>query len=132
MRKSGGARRPDFELSREITPEFLAELHWSGVQSSKLDFLPRGRLKRFTLRCSHFAQFVRWNMTAVRAFLIEIFAPAGKVPWRRYKAIRLPPSSTTAMTPPEHGSAGIRFGGSDDFLCPFERQNFPFSHLSAC
>jgi len=56
----------------------------------------------------------------------------GKVPSRRYNAITLPPSSTTEMTPPEHGSAGIRFGGSGDFLCPFERQNFAFSHLSAC
>jgi hypothetical protein len=40
------------------------------------------------------------NMTAVRAFPMEIFAPAENVPSSRSRAIRLPPSSTTAMTPP--------------------------------
>src|SRR5712692_8480729 len=41
-----------------------------------------------------------WKSTAVRAFPIEIFAPAANVPSRRSSAIRLPPASTTATTPP--------------------------------
>src|SRR6185369_9105093 len=42
----------------------------------------------------------RLNNTDVRAFPIEILAPAAKVPSRRSNAMRLPPSSTTAITPP--------------------------------
>src|SRR5574341_690638 len=42
----------------------------------------------------------RLNCTAVRALPMEMLAPAAKVPSRRSSAIRLPPSSTTAMTPP--------------------------------
>ncbi len=39
------------------------------------------------------------NSAAVRALPIEMLAPAAKVPSSRSSAIRLPPSSTTAMTP---------------------------------
>ena len=39
--------------------------------------------------------------TAVRAFPIEIVAPIANVPSRRSSAMRLPPSSTTAITPPD-------------------------------
>src|SRR5262245_8997076 len=42
----------------------------------------------------------RLKSAAVRALPIEILAPAAKVPSNRSSAIRLPPSSTTAMTPP--------------------------------
>src|SRR6266480_4247323 len=38
--------------------------------------------------------------TAVRALPIEIVAPIAKVPSRRSSAIKFPPSSTTAITPP--------------------------------
>lgn len=40
------------------------------------------------------------NRTAVRALPMEILAPAAKVLSRRSTAIRLPPSSMTAMAPP--------------------------------
>ena len=40
------------------------------------------------------------NMTAVFALPMEMLAPAEKVPSNRSSAIRLPPSSTTAITPP--------------------------------
>ena len=39
------------------------------------------------------------NSAAVRAFPMEMFAPALNVPSIRSTAIRLPPSSTTAITP---------------------------------
>src|SRR6267154_2095293 len=39
-------------------------------------------------------------MTAVRALPMEMFAPAANVPSSRDSAIRLPPASTTAITPP--------------------------------
>src|SRR5436190_10499716 len=38
--------------------------------------------------------------TAVRALPIEMVAPIAKVPSRRSSAIKFPPSSTTAITPP--------------------------------
>lgn len=37
---------------------------------------------------------------AVRALPIEMVAPAAKVPSRRSRTTRLPPSSTMAMAPP--------------------------------
>ena len=40
------------------------------------------------------------NMTAVLALPMEMLAPAENVPSSRSSAIRLPPSSTTAITPP--------------------------------
>ena len=40
------------------------------------------------------------NSAAVRALPTEMVAPAAKVPSSRSSAIRLPPSSTTAITPP--------------------------------
>ncbi len=40
------------------------------------------------------------NMTAVLALPMEMFAPAENVPSSRSRAIKFPPSSTTAMTPP--------------------------------
>src|SRR5713226_8548818 len=40
------------------------------------------------------------NMTAVLALPMEMLAPAENVPSSRSKAIKFPPSSTTAMTPP--------------------------------
>src|SRR5262249_42258628 len=40
------------------------------------------------------------NITAVRAFPMDMFAPAENVPSSRSNAMRLPPSSTTAITPP--------------------------------
>jgi hypothetical protein len=42
----------------------------------------------------------RLNKAAVRALPMEMLAPAANVPSSRSSAIRLPPSSTTAMTPP--------------------------------
>jgi hypothetical protein len=58
---------------------------------------PSGQQSRKQQRAKTFVGLL--NSAAVPALPIAMFAPAAKVPSTRSRAIRLPPSSTTAITP---------------------------------
>src|SRR5712691_3482203 len=90
-------------LAAPLTPTAPMTVPWNSIGtppcSGVKSFRATIEVRPFLMMSSKtFVGFLK--MADVRAFPMEMFAPAANVLSRRSRAIRFPPSSTTAITPP--------------------------------